>query len=99
MVPADGLAAPEILDLYRRSGLGRFVAPDEALRETWCRLLEAQRELCRIDGRRDADGALTHSASAFAYTAGTWHAQHLVSGERDDRAGSVDVLEDIVRAL
>jgi hypothetical protein len=98
-VAAEGLAVPEVLDLYRRSGLGPFALPDAALRQTWQRLLDAQPGVFRIDGRRDDDGALAYSASAFAYATGTWHAQHLVSGERDDRAGAVAVLEDIVRAL
>lgn len=98
----DRVRFDELFEFYRAAG---FLYPAKraalearwpAIEKTWTRLLAAHEDVFALFARRASDGALANAATAFAYAARTWQAQHLVSRVRHEYTGTLGVIVEMV---
>lgn len=97
-----------VFELYHASGclypakLTALRSQMPAIEDTWRRALEPDTRVLRIVARRgivDSGVRLRSAITAFAYAAGTWQGQHLVSRERHEYTGTLAVLIELVEGL
>jgi hypothetical protein len=98
----------EVFELYRESGflypakLAALEAEMPSIERTWKRALASDTTTFRTVARYGLVSGqirLRNAASAFAYAAGTWQLQHLVSRERHEYTGTLAVMMELVEAL